>query len=340
MHSLMSVIDYKEAANLPEVENLEPAELLDRTRGLIPYSLEDLPDLDPECRIALWGLTRAYGERFGPLPNAGSGEDALLSVSPEDRRLATPKSIKKGLYIDPADPRYKDALSLVKIKYSPGVRMAEEIGLRLPFRVNYTRRDIHSGVVFPPEEFDTVAHGPSALVAFTRTRTQRAQQSNPDRVDARQAVDRSGGHVMESYIARMDTLEKKYHEDRQLMIMLYRQASGAARYAHYKTKNLDRAMKLGQEMFHETIEIASFNNWSKLAVNGIHRSVTSSLIRRGTSEDVRLAWRRLTTLQGLYINARHFKLIQARALCQSYLSRYQQALDQHAAENSTQTKAA
>jgi hypothetical protein len=140
---------------------------------------------------------------------------------------------------------------------------------------------------------------------------------------------------------RMNKLETEYLSDRKILLMLHSQAGPAARYAHFKSKNLDRARKRADEMFHEMIEIAALNNvWGTTAINGIHRAITSSLYRRGTSADVRRAWQRMTRMQGLYINARRLKLIQSRALCESYYVRYKPAIDLKAAQEAAKAEAA
>ncbi len=310
-----------------------PVELLDESIGVIPYAIADLPRLDPEKRITLGKLARRYGAALAPLPAPQAATDPALGVGQAERSLATPKKITRGLYIDRSDPRYEDAISLVKLKRSAGIRIAEDMGLVLPFKVDHQHRNAHPGVVFPPDEFDTVGHSAAALVSFTRTRTQKANQAERNRAETRQTVDRSGGHIMKNYIEKMNALEAEYISDHDLMVMLHGQATGAAAYAHYKDKNLERAMKRADEMFHETVETAALNNiWPALAVNGVHRAITFSLHRRGTSRDVRHAWQRMTVMQGLYINSRRFKLIQSRTGCESYLERYKPALDLKAAQ--------
>lgn len=309
-----------------------PVTKLNESQGVLEYSIGDLEDIDPERRITLAHLTLAMGALLGPFPLTSSRykTDKALKVNSADFRRGEPHYIQQGLYISSDDPRYENANQLVKTRHQGGMQIAIDGDLKLPFRPESN----HPGVVFHADEYHLVARSPIDLVRATKAKTQKANQGTADREEVEQTVNRSAAHVTERYIKGLSALEADYIGDHKILTSIHRQTKGRdpdkkIPRNQFKAKNLDKARKRADEMFHETVETAAINNnWGQLAINGVHRAIASSLYRRGSSREIDLAWRSYVSIQGLYINARRFKLIQSRTACESQYNLYQPYLEE------------
>lgn len=301
-----------------------PVAMLDESKGILEYSVSDLNDIDPDRRITLARLALDMGALLGPLPAAASTVDRPLQVAIEDLRRAEPTYVDRGLYIWKDDPRYENGELLIKTRFAMGVNVVGEEDMKLPFDI---RRQ--PGVVFHPDEYHTVARSAPDLVRATRAKTRRANQDLPDREEAAHKVNRSAAHIMAGYIVGLTLLEDEYVTEHKLLTSLYKQTrAGGTPQNQYKAVNLDRARHQVDELFHETIETAAVNNgWGQKLTSSAHRAVASNLYRRGSSREIDLAWQRYIRMQGLYINARWFKLIQSRMACESQHSLYQPYLE-------------
>ena len=302
-----------------------PLTILDESRGVLDYSVADLADIDPDRRVTLARLAREMGALLGPLPGATATSDRTVAVRMEDLRRAEPVYVERGLYIPTDDPRYENGDQIIKTRFSRGVDTATNGGLKLPFRTSMSQ----PGVVFGADEYHLVARSPADLVRATKAKTQRANQGILTPEEAHQTRNRSAAHIMAEYIVKMASLEDEYAADHKLLSSLHRQANPASTPQNqYKASNLDKVRKAADELFHQTVETAAINNgWDQTTVNRVHRAIASNLYRRGSSREVNHSWRRYIRMQGLYINARRFKLIQSRMACESQHSLYQPYLE-------------
>lgn len=305
-----------------------PVTTLNESHGVLEFSVADLADIDPERRVTLARLAMSLGDLFGPRPGAASKIDRALKTNSAHYRLAEPYCIQQGLIIPRDDPRYANADQLVKTTYQAGTQVAIDGGLKLPFPPTSK----HPGVVFGADEYHLVARSAPDLVRAGKAQTQRANQGKLSSEEVRDKRNRSAAHIAANYIKKLTGLEAEYITDHRLLTRLHRQAKGPdtkrTPQNQYKAKNLDRDRRYADELFHETVETAAINNgWGQVAINGIHRAIASLLYRKGSSREIDQAWRRFIEMQGLYINARRFKLIQSRMACESQYSIYQPYLE-------------
>lgn len=264
-----------------------------------------------------------------------SGEENIAAdyASEPDLSLATPVSIESGLYIKAGDPRFADAEGIVTISSRHATEAAKQALKDERAGKQPKVPPINTGIIFPSDEFSVLGYYPKALARHQRTKTRRANRTNPDRDEAKEKVGRSAGHTLEGYIKGMNTLEGTLLDERAVLMSLYRDLTTPIWQARFKARNLDRRRKQADETIHNTAETASINlNLGTTAVEGLHRAIRANLYRRGTQDQLAENWLSYIVMTGRYAAARIDRLTSLVATAQEELTRYQPFLDRNPAE--------
>lgn len=336
--------------------SVQPETLLNKVGGdedlvsNIPiYSLADLEELELERRVTLLRFSHQIGELLGTrLLGHFEPSGEPVSVSKRELKRIEDESIEAGLYISQQDSRYIESddadqdftSGLVTVRAGKGVAAARQLGLKLPFDLKLYGQP---GVVFPPDEYPAIARSVKDLAKTSMTAQrahlwkQNAELPKEERLTRKQineGVKAKARAVLRGFVDRTKKLETEYIVDHDLLVKLRRQTRGLESgetktpQNQYKAKNLAKELKLADEMFRETLEVAAiYNNWGDKQVQGAHRALTKVLYRGISPRENGIAWRRMTELQGQYINARRFKLLQARARCEQEIARHPRAPD-------------
>jgi hypothetical protein len=252
--------------------------------------------VDAEDRITLGRLIRLAGEGIDePWPH----EEPSVPF------------IKSGLYIPPSDPRFKRAELLVKV----GVDLKSMASGNV-------------GVVFPPDEFKTVARSPRDLVRHMQATTRRANETNEDRDDVTERTGRSAGHVLAQKMAAMAALSGTLDVDRDFLRKMYKELDSSW-IAHYMSKNLERHRVRADEMIHDTADVAAINmNYGSQGVARLHNGIKKRLYGGNRSHaQISEQWQSYIELVGKYIGMRLVKIDVSTQLCQDELVAYQPYLD-------------
>lgn len=293
-----------------EIEQLTFASgLADQSRGVMDIPVESMPAIDPDSRITLVRLASEQGLAIAAEP-IETGEDAELQVGRDDFARARPDILRRGLYIDMLDPRYRDKSTqqLLWAWGKPPMDPPAVQGLDLQ----------RTGVVVPADEFKIVAHSPTRITKFAEAQTRHANRDNLDRVAVDEGVGRSAGHAMESKIGRIGSLEEDIRAEIDLLRIPYREAASTWR-AHFGPKRLGAIKKEADERIHEMIETATLNlNPGSFEIRALHRAVAARL-HRGSRQEIAHAWRIYTSLAGQYATARLVKATHSRIRCQELL---------------------
>lgn len=283
---------------------------LDESQGVIQADLQDLPQVDPDQRITIGRLVGMYGKRIGPNDGIEQNEDRLLEVVEQDFANARPAVITRGLYIPGYDRRFMDSRTEQLVRVAPKKEKQQE------------------GVVFPAEEFPSIARNARDLSYHMMARTRGANAANKDRIDVDGRVGRSAGHIMEDKIKKMNVLENSLLKNRSdLLIPLYRETYSDWQ-SHFKAENLDKKRKEFDEQLHYTIETASINqDIGSTAIKAAHRAAFSNMYRRGSSKEINNSWQGYVRMVGEYVSKRVAKIEISRANCHEQLAEYQPFLD-------------
>lgn len=299
---------------------------MDKTNGMLSFSVADLSDIDPDRRITLAHLTRSLGTLAGPIPQRGRLQyDTVLEVTGADLRRAEPTAIVQGLYIYHDDPRYHTAQQLIRTRSLAGTRLAVAEGLKLPFDP-VSRQP---GVVVSPEEFKLIARSAKDLVATTQAKVRDANVDNPNWSEVNRKVGSASSQIMKSYEKNLLGLEADFIEDRAMLTSLRRQTQGSdpgrrTPQNQYKAKNLDIKRREADERFHYTLELSAINNGlGQTALKAAKRALTAKLYRHRTDREGDLFWREHIELEGAYTNAKRFKVIQSLITCRQMIALYQ-----------------
>ncbi len=289
---------------------------LDASRGVIATPVDELGGLDPAKRVTLARLAGLHGRYISPLDDVSETHDAPLELLPEDFANGSVENIQNGLIIYSWDDRLRH----------PGL----EQFIRIHGRGNWGM----PGVVFPSNEFKTVARSPRDLAAHTMAQTREANKDNTaesdEEIEAK--VGRSAGHAILGKMTEMKKLDDAMELKRATLLMpLMREAhSNLTRHwqAHYLPKNIDALRKQYDEELHDTIETAAINaDVSRAVLNATHRAVTSNLYRRGSSRELAQNWVAYLRMSREYIQARRREIAASGKLCTQELQLYQQFLD-------------
>jgi hypothetical protein len=298
--------------NIQEPFEIYPAvEDLNENNGLVPYTLEDMPFIDPEKRINLARLARAYGNMLGPMDGVTETYDHLLDVAIDDFGNASKASIKAGLFIPPHDDRY----------HNPDTEQLVRTG-------NIMGDNPLWGVVFPADQFKKVARSPRGLAEQRMAVTRDANKDNPDDAAVDATVGRSAGHVMERYIPGMVKLDDQLDALREKVLLPLHSEARFNWQAHYNTKAIDLKFKIFVEEMHNTLDTASLNlNIGTVALKAAHRALTSNLTRRGSASEQNAQLQEYVGLSRQYVKARRKKINLALKFCGITLETFQPYLD-------------
>ncbi|MDB5164526.1 MAG: hypothetical protein JWL89_152 [Candidatus Saccharibacteria bacterium] len=308
---------------------------LDATRGVLDwYSPEDADITNSGERLRLSEFALKLGSLA--LPDSESSQRQFLDVGQTDVERATDTAwIERSLYIWWNDPRYNNGEQIVKTEFRAGVEYARAQGICVPFDLKYNekRREYDQpGVVFPMDEYNLIARNPGGLINHIKNHTRRAHADTPvdhpdyiDRNEVNRRVKSSGAKVARSYVEKVKGLDDKYVTDRELLLRLRRQTKqwdlkSGMPVDLYKVKDLDKARKRAEEMFSQTAETVAINaGLTDKEVSAMHRARAKELFgKKGSTKDTDAAWQRQLLIQGRYINARRFKLLQSIFACQAY----------------------
>lgn len=327
----------------------------DAPRGNAPiFTQEELESLELDRRVTLLSFSHQIGELLGTrLLGYFEADKRRIGLSEDDLKRIQEESIEAGLYIGSDDPRYVDReeqpeeeygaeSGLVTIRSPQGVLRAQELNLKLP---DAFKHGAQPGVVFPPNEYPKVARSPKDLAKAAMV-AQRAKlweenaallpEEQMSRSEINEKVKAKARAVLRGFIDSGVKLELEYDDDHEVLLRLRRQTRGLGEgetrtpQNHYKARNLARDLRTADEMFRETLEVAAiYNNWGEKQVQGAHKALTKILYRGISPAANGLAWRGMTELQGGYINARRFKLIQARVRYEQEIARHPKKKDEH-----------
>jgi hypothetical protein len=219
--------------------------------------------------------------------------------------------INQGLYIHPQDPRFARAQLLVR----------SGVDLQSNDPKNF-------GVVFPPEEFRTVARSPRDLVRHMQAVTRRANETNEDPDDVAERTGRSAGHVLTEKMAAMAALSGTLEGRQAFLRKMYKELRSPW-IAHYMSKNLERHRGSVDEMIHDTADLATVNlNLCSEALKRMHVGVKKKLYGGNrTHDEISKEWQAYITLVGRHIGMRLLKVDASVRLCEVELSTYQPYLD-------------
>ncbi len=303
---------------------------LNASNGVMHGTPESLPNVDPEKRITLGRLTGLYGLQYGPNHSVNLSQDPLIEVVREDFWRASPCGLTHGLYIGREDDRYTDP------KTEQLIRIHRD-------------RDYHSyGVVFPSDQFHTVARSPLDLIKHAMATTRNANKDNGDTEDVEARVGRTAGHALESKIAAMNKIDAEL-EAARTAVFVPLQAEAMSNRAHpwiarYRSKDIDALLKSVDKQYHEVIDTAAINfNVGSTALKGAHDTAASALKaahRAGASalyrtpDNLTRNIRMVDVINMLrrYTQERRIKIAISKEECERILaSDYQEFLDQKVA---------
>jgi hypothetical protein len=310
---------------------------MDRSGGMLDFTIADLSDIDPDRHITLAHLTRSLGKLAGPIPKGNRLQyDPVLGVTGADLRRVEPITIEDGLYIYRDDPRYSNAQQTVKTTAFAGVRLAIAEGIKLPFDLLLPQ----PGIVVSPEEFVLIARNPKSLVDTAQAGVRKAQRDNPNWADVNRKAGSASAKIMKSYETNLLGLEGEFIDTRKMLTSLLRQTRGSdpgrrTPQNQYKAKNLDLKRREADERFHYTLEISAINNGlGQTALKAAKRALSAKLHRHRTDREGDLFWREQIVLEGQYTNAKRFKVLQSLIACRHLIAmyeRYEKGADEVAA---------
>lgn len=271
-------------------------------------SIEDL-DIAPERVISMSRLLRTVSE-YMQVPADYVDHDAY--------EMTSPTAIHPGLYIERRDPRFETAENLV------------------------------NGVVHTSKDFKTISRHPRALARqamnntrnsfkleesmvasspFTRVFDKNGEEVDRDEIEAR--VQRSAGHQLEEYLAKIEKRRDEVSEERVGLLGLLKELRSPGR-AHYKAKNLNALREQGERSIRLAVEVASINmDWGSVTVDGLHKAVVYKIYGLPGHNNARLRnFKDWTMLTGLWTKARLHGLTVAQKNCAAELKLYEPALGQ------------
>ena len=294
--------------------------VFEETRAGIEYTSEVPLDLDSSNRTTLLTVTSKIGEL---LTEAELSQGQPYQVTNEDINRLGKRSLSRGLYLYPKDPRLSGARELVSVKAQDSYEIAEDAGLTLPFQSHF---DDQPSVVFPASEFPKVGLAPAGIVRRAQANTQN-KNAHLNRDETRKIVDKSARGVLRTYIEGMDALESKYIRDYDIARSLFKQTRNTKTPQNqYRTDNLVQNIVRIDGVFRQMIEAASINNkWSNQDVIGANHALNKMLYTNNSLIDNRLGWRVMLEAGAKYVNARRFKLLQARSNCVNHLTLHAKA---------------
>lgn len=292
-----------EAATYTAQQPAEPTarRVLDKDKVILPRHAQVVQaagyeGLEPEGRVTLGRLISLAGDGI---------DEPWLHEEPSI------PLIKAGLYIPPQDRRFRRAELLVRV----GVDFESSA----PGNV---------GVVFPPEEFKTVARSPRDLVRHMQAVTRRANETNEDRDDVSERTGRSAGHVLTQKIAAMTALSGTLEGHREFLRKMHKELDSSW-IAHYMSKNLEKHRVRIDEMIHDTADVATVNlNYGSDGIARLHNGIKKKLYGGNrTHAEISEQWQAYIQLVGRYIGMRLIKIGASVQFCEKELSAYQPYLD-------------
>lgn len=278
-----------------------------------------LESIDWERRMTLRNLVWLHAADQ-QLPDGFATEQALAD--------AHPLTIESGLYISVDDPRHDGAEGLVKVNTKFATANAKEAidEIRAGKRPKVPPTGV--SIVFPPDEFESVGHYPRALAKHMRSRTRKANFANPNRDEADETVGRSGGHILENYIGKMEVVENRIVDERKMLRSLFRDLASPVWQAHYKARNLEKRRETTDEKIHETSEIATINlNLGTDSIKALHNAIKYNLYGHNTHDEQVAWWKSYIALVMRYGAARIDRLTSATDACRDELKQFQPFLD-------------
>lgn len=287
--------------------------LMDAENGGMPYDYTNIATIDATKKITLAKLAFKLGEHIGPSESA-INDDSLLDVTSQDIERAAPRVIEAGLYIPHTDPRWRNWSTEQLVTLTPRTR----------------------GVVFPSDQFKTVARSPADMAKHIMSTTRNASKDDSDPEATEAKIGRSAAHGLSSKIDSLTKLDAELQDERNNLIKpVYLEAirnQNRNWSAHYKPKNLDKLRADFDDKLHDTINTAVINmDISVYATKALHRAVTSNLYRRGSSNDIANAWVQYSLLSGTYMLERRNKVAISIKKCATELKNFQPFLDQKTA---------
>lgn len=306
---------------IPERAYQEPlalypvVEQLNEVNGVLQTPASEVPGIIPEKRVTLLRLASLHGLKLGPKDAVTINYDSLLDIAEQDFNMANAISINTGLYIYPGDERYR----------SPATEQL--------VRIRKDNEWNSPAVVFPTEQFRTVARSPQDLAKHAMAVTREANKDNSDPIDVEGKVGRSAGHALLGKINGLEKLEATLAATRNdLLLPLNREVNNNTSrpwQAHYLPKNIDKKRKQFDEELHHTLDTAAINlNIGTTALQAAHRALVSNLYRRGSRNELSSQWLNYLTLSRDYVKARRSKIATSKAECKLQMNFYQQFIDQ------------
>lgn len=296
--------------------------LFDENRADMEYVSEVPSGIDSNKRTTLATASRQIGVLLGKqIQSEAEMQDAEPYVATNDDMQRIGKiSLERGLYLYWDDPRRKGARELVEVKSEEGFHEVLQSGLKLPFEEVHFK--YQPSVVFPASEFTKVSLNPERLVRSAQAKAQNKNEGNVNRDENRKNADKSARGILRTYIESIDALEAKYSRDFETYGRLFRLTEPSKTPRNqYRSINLVRHMAHADGLFRQMIEVAGINNkWTHQQVVGANHALNEVLYFDGTGLGNDLGWRTMLKQGGMYINARRFKLMQARANCENHLT--------------------
>lgn len=267
-------------ARLPAVDTLQPQ---------LPFIGNAVPagehtGVDPTGRITLRRLLGVISSEI----------EIIEEPTIKDFEGAEPTKIEQLLYVYPLDRRYRDTKQPVVIISNNGLQPTS---------------DSRIGVLFPVEEFSTVARNARDLARHTFNKTRNANKTLPDREERDEISRRSVIHALTGKVVSMQNLLCDYDDENKIYKSLFKDLK-TDWIAHQKSSTLDVRREFVDQKIHANAELAAMSiNLGNLAVDGIHNAIRKNLYggNKSSSEQAHI-WQRYIAVNGRHNNAKAAKL--------------------------------
>lgn len=253
---------------------------------------QQLPDIDYDRRIT-----------FGRLLTATAAALAVPEgyASPVDLERSRPEVLVGGLYIRRQDPRHGSS----HLTYSE--------------------------VVFPSQEFDTVARSPHDMGEQVYGLNHKRNKSTTDRDERHATAMRAAGHVLDERLTKLNGFRARLIMREHTLSRLMSEVVQTEHpwIAHWKAGNLEAARAMADQAIHETAEVATVNlGWNHAAVEGMHRAITTVLYRPDQNLGLmRAGWRAYLKMVLDHTAAKAQLVSRSYQGCMKELETYQPFLD-------------
>ena len=285
-------------AKLPTQPEIEPAYMAD----VVPVCEIEGIDWDRRLTLRRLVLTIAQSDSLG-----------IEEVSGADLAQADRASIEAGLYISNRDPRYRIAEGLVKFTWDESTAEARAAHHH-PDGASVPPPSV--GVVFPPDQYGSLAHYAGGIVRRSQSKTRKAHWAETDREEADQIVGRSGVHTLENYIDKMSRAQDGILAERDNLRKLRRDLVVPVWQSRLNARKIDASRADLDEKIHEYAELASISlNAGTFSVRGMHKAIKRKLYR-GSEAEILQTWRIYISMNGRYANSRVDRISSAIASSQ------------------------